>query len=132
MKHPSDEGLGRSRGGLTTTVHLACDGKGRPISVVITPGQRHDCTQLAPVLDAIRVSRLGDAGARAPVLIGTSPTRGIAIRAAVGRCASGRSRTPFLSVVISARRTTWPGRPLAFDQATYARRNVVERCTNRL
>jgi len=31
-----------------------------------------------------------------------------------------------------ARRATRPGRPLVFDTATYARRNVVERCINRL
>ncbi len=31
-----------------------------------------------------------------------------------------------------ARRAARPGRPLAFDRATYARRNVVERCINRL
>jgi transposase len=31
-----------------------------------------------------------------------------------------------------ARRATRPGRPLAFDQTVYARRNVVERGTNRL
>jgi transposase len=31
-----------------------------------------------------------------------------------------------------ARRATRPGRPLAFDPAIYARRNVVERCINRL
>jgi transposase len=31
-----------------------------------------------------------------------------------------------------ARRANRTGRPLAFDQATYARRNVVERCINRL
>ena len=31
-----------------------------------------------------------------------------------------------------ARRATRPGRPLAFDQVAYARRNVVERCINRL
>ncbi len=29
VQHPTDEGLGRSRGGLTTKFHLACDGKGR-------------------------------------------------------------------------------------------------------
>jgi len=56
-EHPADEALGRSRGGFTTKVHLACDGKGRPLSVVVTPGQRHDSTQLGPVLDAIRVPR---------------------------------------------------------------------------
>jgi len=31
-----------------------------------------------------------------------------------------------------ARRATRPGRPLVFDRAIYARRNVVERCINRL
>jgi hypothetical protein len=32
VAHPSDEGLGRSRGGLATKFHLACDGRGRPLS----------------------------------------------------------------------------------------------------
>jgi transposase len=31
-----------------------------------------------------------------------------------------------------ARRAARPGRPLVFDRAVYARRNVVERCINRL
>lgn len=31
-----------------------------------------------------------------------------------------------------AQRAGKPGRPLAFDKATYARRNIVERCNNRL
>jgi transposase len=31
-----------------------------------------------------------------------------------------------------ARRAAQSGRPLAFDRATYARRNVVDRCINRL
>lgn len=31
-----------------------------------------------------------------------------------------------------AQRATKPGRPLVFDQETYARRNIVERCNNRL
>ncbi|WP_374103402.1 transposase [Streptomyces sp. MK37H] len=39
---PDDHALGRSRGGLTTKVHLACDGKGRPLAILVTPGRRHD------------------------------------------------------------------------------------------
>ena len=31
-----------------------------------------------------------------------------------------------------AQRATKPGRPLVFDQETYARRTIVERCNNRL
>ncbi len=62
VQYPLDEGLGRSRGGWTTKLHLACDGQGRPLAVVLTPGQRHDSTQLGPVLDAIRVPRPGRRG----------------------------------------------------------------------
>lgn len=57
--HAADEALGRSRGGLTTKLHLSCDGRGRPLSVVVTAGQVHESTQLAAVLDAIRVPRPG-------------------------------------------------------------------------
>ncbi|MET9964426.1 IS5 family transposase [Streptomyces sp. NPDC006356] len=53
------EALGRSRGGLSTKLHLSADGKSRPLSLVITAGQRADCTQLESVLDKIRVPRLG-------------------------------------------------------------------------
>jgi hypothetical protein len=37
VEHPADEVLGRSRRGLGTTLDLACDGAGRPLSVVLTP-----------------------------------------------------------------------------------------------
>src|SRR5215216_2658316 len=54
----ADEALGRSRGGLSTKVHLMCDGKGRPLAVLLTPGQRHGSTRLGALLGAIRVPRL--------------------------------------------------------------------------
>jgi transposase len=57
LLNPEDEALGRSRGGCSTKVHLACAGKGRPLSVVLTPGQRHGSTQLEELLDAVRVAR---------------------------------------------------------------------------
>jgi transposase len=40
-------------------VHLAYDGWGRPLSVVVTPGQRHESTQQGTVFDASRVGRPG-------------------------------------------------------------------------
>jgi hypothetical protein len=36
--------LGRSRGGPTTKIHLARDGHGRPLSVVLTGRNVNDCT----------------------------------------------------------------------------------------
>ncbi len=54
-----ERGLGRSRGGLTSKIHLACDGRGRPLSFTVTAGTRNDCTQAATVIDAIRVIQPG-------------------------------------------------------------------------
>src|SRR3712207_1218983 len=53
------EALGRFRGGLTRKIHLAVDGRGPPLSVLCTPGQAGDNPQLLPLLDGIRVPRLG-------------------------------------------------------------------------
>ncbi|GHG04480.1 hypothetical protein GCM10017667_38750 [Streptomyces filamentosus] len=41
-RHRTDEGLGRSRGGLTSKIHLAGEGGRRPLGLLITPGQAHD------------------------------------------------------------------------------------------
>jgi transposase InsO family protein len=38
-QHRHDEGLGRSRGGLTCKIHLAGEGGRRPLALLITPGQ---------------------------------------------------------------------------------------------
>jgi hypothetical protein len=37
---PDDHGIGRSRGGLTTKLHLAVEQGQKPRSIVITAGQR--------------------------------------------------------------------------------------------
>ncbi len=37
-----DQALGRSRGGLTTRVHMLADTFGRPLRFRITPGQASD------------------------------------------------------------------------------------------
>jgi hypothetical protein len=39
-----------------------CAQTGWPLGVVLSPGQRHDSTQLEPVLDAISVPRPGGRG----------------------------------------------------------------------
>jgi len=48
-----------SPGGLTTKIHLACDGTGRPPAVVLNGGNRNDHTAFQAVLAAVRVPRLG-------------------------------------------------------------------------
>ncbi|MGW3568704.1 IS5 family transposase [Streptomyces sp. NPDC000941] len=51
--------LGRSRGGLTSKIHLPCDAFGRPLAFVVTGGNTHDRTQFTAVVEAIRVPRIG-------------------------------------------------------------------------
>lgn len=45
-----------------TKTHLDCDGKGRPLSMVVTAGNINDTTMLSAVLDAIVVPRNGRPG----------------------------------------------------------------------
>ena len=130
-----DEGLGHRRGGLTTKFHLTCDGNGRPLSIVITPGQRHDSTQLESVLAGIRVPRPGGRGRPR-----TRPARLIADKGyGYPRCRRLLRERQIPHTIPEHRehreqRDQWatrPCRPLAFYKAIYTRRNVVERCINR-
>lgn len=57
-QHRPDEGLGRSRGGLTCKIHLAGEGGRRPLALLITPGQWGDAQQFTPVMERIRVGSL--------------------------------------------------------------------------
>jgi hypothetical protein len=63
---PDDHGLGRSRGGLTTRLHMAVAQGQKPLSLLVTAGQRHDSPQFQPVLEAVRVPRLGPGPAAHP------------------------------------------------------------------
>ncbi|AYG78015.1 hypothetical protein DWB77_00122 [Streptomyces hundungensis] len=47
--------LGRSRGGLTSKIHLAADRQCRPLALVLTAGQAGDSPQFIPVLKKVRV-----------------------------------------------------------------------------
>ncbi len=46
---PADQARGRSRGGLSTKVHLAVAGRGLPLTVRLTGGQAGDNPQLLPL-----------------------------------------------------------------------------------
>ena len=56
---PGREAIGRSRGGLTTKIHLAADLRCRPIARLTSPGQHGDSPYFTPLMDAIRVQRRG-------------------------------------------------------------------------
>ena len=43
--------MGRSRGGLTTKIHLLCNALGNPLKFIVTGGEVADCTQALPLLE---------------------------------------------------------------------------------
>jgi transposase len=101
---PADHALGRSRGGLTTKVHLACEQGQKVMSLLATAGQRGDSPQFQAVLEAISAPGwVRDGLARDRT--GSGPTRPTAERrrstgAPVGRgrwrrsCSSPAGRGP--------------------------------------
>jgi transposase len=124
--------LGRSRGGLSPKVHLACDGRGRPLALLLSGGRDADGPHLAPVLEAIRVPRAGRGRPR------SRPARVLADKGYSYPGSRRYLRRRGLPHTIPERadhrrhRAHRPGRPPAFDAEAYKRRNVVERCVNRL
>ncbi len=42
--------MGRSKGGLTTKIHMLCDALGMPIKFIVTAGQESDMLQAIPLL----------------------------------------------------------------------------------
>ncbi|MFJ9767257.1 IS5 family transposase [Streptomyces erythrochromogenes] len=134
-QHRTDEGLGRSRGGLTSKIHLAGEGGRRPLAMLITPGQWGDSPQLIPILERIRVKRPGGGRPR------TRPDHLGGDRAYSSRRNRRYLRRRQIKHTIPEpkdqqanrqRRGSRGGRPTAFDKEMYKRRNEVERTINRL
>lgn len=127
--------LGRSRGGLTTKVHLAVDGRGLPLSFVVTAGNVNDSTVFDAVLDAIRVPRatVGRLRRRPDRVLADKAYSSRAIRAGL-RKRGIKATIPERSDQVGnrKRRGIHGGRPPAFDKEQYKGRNVVERCFSRL
>lgn len=99
---------------MSTKVHLAVDGQGRPLSITLSAGQRHECTRVEQLLvelpwPAERV--VGDKGYSYTTVRAWLDAHGIAHTIPT--------------------RADQPADP-HFDRAGYRRRNIVERCIGRL
>lgn len=132
QEEPGDHGLGRSRGGLSTKIHAAVDGRGRPLAILLTPGQAGDAPMMLPLLAEIRVSR--PCGRPR-----TRPDRVLADKAYSSRAIRAHLRARGIGAVIPEpddqkghrkRRGSAGGRPVTYDETAYKGRNVVERAFN--
>ncbi len=129
------EALGRSRGGLTSKIHLSADSRCRPLSRIITPGQRNDAVVFEPVLAGIRIGRRGRGAPR------TRPARVLADKAYSSRAIRSHLRQRRIKATIPepadqqanrARRGSKGGRRPQFDAHIYPQRNCVERAITKL
>ncbi|MEU3743276.1 IS5 family transposase [Streptomyces sp. NPDC032198] len=133
--HRLDEGLGRSRGGLTCKIHLAGEGGCHPLAFSLTPGRFGDAPQMIEVLSRIRVPRPQGGHPR------TRPDHLSGDKAYSSRRNRRYLRRQQIKHTIPEpkdqrahrkRRGNKGGRPAGFDNAIYKRRNEVERTINRL
>ncbi len=131
---PADHGLGRSRGGLTTKAHVATDGNGRGLAVLITPRQAADSPMLPAVLEQVAVPRLdGGPPRRNPDTVIADKAYSAASNRDMLRRRRIRSVIPQRSDQVAHRkkRGRLGGRPPGFDTVEYKRHNVVERAFNK-
>ncbi len=126
---PVDHGLGRSRGGWTTKLHLAAEQGRKPLSLVITGGQRGDSPQFVAVLERIRVRRAGPGRSR------SRPDRVLADKAYSSRANRAYLRRRGIRATIPIKRDQQAnrlkrgsrgGRPPRFDNDIYRQRHAVE------
>jgi transposase len=109
---PEAEALGRSRGGFSTKIHVACDGIGKPVKIILTPGQDHDVTQGPALIKGIEAEKvIADKGYDSAAFIEII-------------------RLQMAEPVIPSRSNRTEERP--YDKEEYKKRNVVERLINLL
>ena len=108
------EALGRSRGGFSTKIHLRTNAKGDPLTFDVTGGEAHEVKGYDALMELHDINPgglLGDKGYDSDDIRNDLADRGI---------------EPVIPPR-SNRKTT-----IEYDREAYQRRNLIERCVNRL
>lgn len=71
--------MGRSKGGFSTKIHLRCEGHGRPITFLLTVGERNEAVMFEPLMEQGAIKRLG------PARLRIRPRRVVGDKAYTGR-----------------------------------------------
>jgi putative transposase len=109
---PNAQGLGRSRGGLSTKIHAAGDALGNPVRLIGSPGQRNDIAFAHDLIEGFAADvTIADKGYDADHLCERIAQTGG-------------------EVVIPPKRNRSLKRP--YDAELYKERNIIERFFNKL
>ena len=127
---PADHALGRSRGGLSTKVHLAVEQGRKTLATTLTPGQAADSPQFTTVLGRIRVPHRSGPGRPR-----TRPVQVLADKAYSSRANRAYLRRRGIAATIPVKadqqanrrkKGSAGGRPPVFDSTAYRQRHAVE------
>ena len=111
-KGGQSEALGRSRGGLSTKIHLVADARGRPVRFSLTGGQRADVSQAIPLLTGIETGAvIADKGYESNRVLAFIRNQGA--EAVIPPKANRRE-------------------PWEYNRELYRQRNLIERAFNKL
>lgn len=119
------EALGYSQGGFSTKIHLRCEGKGRPVTLLLTVGERHESVMFEALMEQGQVKRSGRGRPR------MRPLRVVGDKAYTGRPIRQYLLRRGIGAVI-ARRSNESRQGTRFDRDAYRERNRIERTLNRL
>lgn len=116
-----DHGLGRSRGGFGSKIHILVDGNGTPLEVEVSAGQVHDSQCLEPILKKVRVrQKRGRPKSRPKRLAGDKGYSSGSIRGFL----KDRKIEPIIPHKDNEKARYDP--EVVFDKETYKRRSIVE------
>ncbi len=119
-----EEKLGRSRGGFSSKIHLRCEGTGKPLAFILSPGQRSESIFLEQIMEIGAVKGLGRGRPR------IRPERLVGDKGYTGRRIRSYLRRRGIRLTIPRLSNESGHGP--FNREIYRKRNIVERCINRL
>ena len=104
--------MGRSRGGLSTKIHLVADAQGRPVRFSLTSGQKADVSQAIPLLTGLEAGAvIADKGYESNRVLAFIRNQG----------------AEAVIAPKSNRRDPWD-----YNRELYKQRNLIERAFNKL
>src|SRR5258708_6309096 len=118
------EAWGRSQGGFSTKIYVRADGHGKPLTCVLTAGQRHETVAFEKLMTQLAVHRPGRGRPH------QRPRRPVADKGYSSRQIRASLRRREIRQTIPHKTNEHPIGP--FNRAIYRSRNLVERFINRL